>query len=110
MDVVFVPLSPFVWAPGRALVVAVGFLVVAVFLGLRRGLGLRSPALKAIVAVVAWVALAVNEYVARREGWNIRIDLLVFAPVLYGATAVGLVAWYREVRRGRESRGERSEG
>jgi hypothetical protein len=80
--------QPFVWHPGRALLVAVAFALVA--LGFRsRG---RRPLL---VAAAAWALFALLELIAWRERADIRVDLLVTWPALCLITAVCALAWVR---------------
>jgi hypothetical protein len=80
--------QPFVWHPGRALLVAVAFALVA--LGLRSG-G-RRPLL---VAAAAWALFALLELIAWRERADIRVDLLVTWPLLCLITAGCVLAWAR---------------
>ena len=75
MDWLYALAQPFVWHPGRALLVAVAFGLLA--LGLRyRG---RRPLL---VAAAAWTVFALLEFMAWRARADIRVDLLVTWPAL----------------------------
>jgi hypothetical protein len=83
--------QPFVWHPARALLVAVGFGLLALRFR-HRG---RLPLL---VAAAAWAVFAWLEFLAWRARANIRVDLLVTWPALCLVTAVSLVAWMRRRR------------
>lgn len=88
MDWLYGLAQPFVWHPGRALLVAAAFALVA--LGLRdRG---RRPLL---VAAAAWALFALLELMAWRERADIRVDLLVTWPALCLITAGCLLALAR---------------
>lgn len=92
MEILFAPFQPFVLAPWRALGVAVVFLLMSIDVTRRHGFHPYSAA-RVWVATAAWVLIAMNEYVARRNGWNIRIDLILLVPLLYLATLAGFVGW-----------------
>jgi hypothetical protein len=46
-----------------------------------------------------WLAYGYWEQMARDEGWNIRVDLLVGWPLLFGATTIALALFIRSVAR-----------
>jgi hypothetical protein len=80
--------QPFVWHPGRALVVAVAFAL--------PGLGLRDLGRRPLlVAAAAWALFALLELIAWRERADIRVDLLVTWPALCLITAGCLLTWVR---------------
>jgi hypothetical protein len=80
--------EPFVWHPGRAL-------LVAVVLGLL-GHGLRHRGGRSLlIAAAAWAVFALLELIAWRQRADIRVDLLVTWPALCLTTAVCLLAWAR---------------
>lgn len=94
--------QPFVWHPGRAFFVAVGWAILAVALPkvARRPLFLTAG---------AWSLFALLELEARRERSNIRIDLLITWPALCVLTLACLVvATRRIVARTVRRRGEAS--
>jgi hypothetical protein len=84
--------EPFVWHPARALLVAVGFGLLA--LGFP-----HRPRLPLLVAAAAWAVFAWLEFLAWRSQADIRVDLLVTWPTLCLITVGSLVAWMR--RRGK---------
>lgn len=80
--------QPFVGHPARAVIVALGWLLLASVL--------PKPARRPLfVASVAWVAFAVLEFEARRERADIRVDLLLTWPALCILTAVALAVSLR---------------
>ena len=90
MDWLYRWAQPFVWHPGRALLVALAFALLA--FGFRaRG---RRPLL---VAAAAWVVFAVMEFLAWRQRADIRVDLLVTWPVLCLVSVGAVVAWIRRL-------------
>jgi hypothetical protein len=66
--------QPFVWHPGRALLVAVGWLLL--------GLVVRPGRRAFLVAAAAWSIFAGLELMAWRQRADIRVDLLVTWPAL----------------------------
>src|SRR5437016_1713883 len=67
--------QPFVWHPARALLVALGWLLLALTLPSTE----RRPL---FITAVAWSVFALLELEAWRERANIRVDLLVTWPAL----------------------------
>ncbi len=90
MEILFAPIQPFIWAPWRCVAVAGALSVFASVVTHRRGIGLESPGIVTWAAVLAWLLFGVNEYYARKNGWDIRIDLLLGAPLLYLVTLTGV--------------------
>lgn len=80
--------QPFVWHPGRALLVAVALALVA--LSLRH----RGPR-PLLVAAAAWALFALLEFIAWRKRADIRVDLLVTWPALCLITAGCVLVWAR---------------
>ena len=92
--------QPFVWHPARALLVALGWLLVALTLPST----VRRPL---FISAVAWSVFALLELEAWRERANIRIDLLVTWPALCLLTVGCLFLTVRRiVTRGVRRRGE----
>jgi hypothetical protein len=84
--------QPFVWHPGRALIVGLALALLA--FGFRDRGGRRL-----FLAAAAWGVFALLELIAWRERADIRVDLLVTWPALCLVTAACLVAWlYRLVK------------
>jgi hypothetical protein len=77
---------PFVWHPGRALIVGLALALLAVGFRDRGGRGL-------FLAAAAWAVFALLEFIAWRERADIRVDLLVTWPALCLTTFACLVAW-----------------
>ncbi len=69
--------QPFVWHPGRALVV--GLVLALLAFGFRDRGGRRL-----ILAAAAWAVFALLELIAWHERADIRVDLLVTWPFLSG--------------------------
>jgi hypothetical protein len=82
--------QPFVWHPGRALLVALAFALLAFGFRARE----RRPLL---VATAAWVVFAVLEFLAWRQRADIRVDLLVTWPVLCLVSVGAVAAWIRRL-------------
>lgn len=85
---------PFVWHPGRALIVGLALALVAI--GFRDRGGRRL-----LLAAAAWAVFALLEFIAWRERADIRVDLLVTWLALCLVTVACVVAWlYRLVKPG----------
>lgn len=82
MDWLYVLAQPFVWHPGRALLVASGLLLLA--------LPIRSGRRPLLLATAAWILFGGLEFTAWRQRADIRVDLLITWPVLCLLTAACL--------------------
>ncbi len=82
MDWLYVLAQPFVWHPGRALLVAGGLLLVALLI--------RSGRRPLLLATAAWILFAGQEFTAWHERADIRVDLLITWPILCFLTAACL--------------------
>ena len=99
LDWLYTLAQPFVWHPGRALLVGLALALV--------GFGFRARGgRRLMLAAAAWAVFALLEFVAWRERADIRVDLLVTWPALCLVTTACLGAWgYRLMRRGETSNG-----
>ncbi len=80
IDILYAPAQPFVWHPLRACIPACIFFLFAILLFARRDSSARFvPFLLAITGAV-WILFGLNELVAKRHGWDIRVDLLFLWP------------------------------
>ena len=99
----FGPVQPFIRNPGLCFLVAGGFAVL-LFAGFavrqRQDVWLREilPAFP----VVVWVLYGLWEAEMRRQGANIRVDILLITPLLYLSVFAGLAPWYWHFKRGDE--------
>lgn len=91
MDYLSAIIGVFVWHPGRIAVVGGMFLVLVAWHYYVR----RRVCWSAILAALAWFGFAWWESLAKANGWNIRVDLIVIAPLLFVATGYGLVGAFR---------------
>jgi hypothetical protein len=82
MDWLYVLAQPFVWHPGRALLVASGLLLCALLI--------RSGRRPLLLATAAWILFAGQEFTAWRGRSDIRVDLLITWPILCFFTAACL--------------------
>ena len=100
LDWLYTLAQPFVWHPGRALMVGLALALV--------GFGFRARGgRRLILAAAAWAVFALLEFVAWRERADIRVDLLVTWPALCVVTAACLGTWmYRLVQRSPTARGD----
>ena len=76
------PVQPFIFHPERAYFMAKGF---AILLGVAiRRSGKVKPRIHVFMmsAALLWVLFGLNEHQAIEKGWNIRVDILLFWPVL----------------------------
>ena len=98
MELLFLPILLFVAVPPLALLPAAVF----GYRAYRRWFGARRGFVRLMVATVVWIAYAVYE--SSIYAWSqevvapIRVDLFLVAPLLYGATIVGITAW-RDIAR-----------
>jgi hypothetical protein len=93
LDWLYTLAQPFVWHPGRALLVSLALGLV--------GFGLRDRGGRRLfLAAAAWAVFAILEFIAWRERADIRVDLLVTWPALCLITAVCVATWaYRLSKR-----------
>jgi len=97
MELFVALIKPFVGHPGRAFVIAgLFFLILAIGLILRRNRNV-FPAMSLAAATLSWLLFGVMEAYAKGSGWNIRVDLLLTAPLLI---VISIVAVVQTVRRG----------
>ena len=85
--------SPFgllVWHPERIFWVAFFFLVVSGLYFI-----LQRKYWPCLIATFAWTAYIFWEQHCKNTGANIRVDLLLLAPVLFVISAYGLVSGFR---------------
>lgn len=93
VEVLYLPIQPFVWNPLACFAVAGGF---GVFWLLLRG---KHSTQSIAVAALAWTLFGFWKSYAHRTGANIRVDLLVLAPVIYIITILGIMRTVREFRK-----------
>ena len=89
MEILFAPLQPFIFHPGRIATMATVLFVV--FIG---AYFLRRRAWPILLASVVWALYVLWERHCMAQQYNIRVDLLVIAPVLYTITAGGLLVGF----------------
>ena len=85
----------FVWRPDRIAAVAGAFLILAVAAA---ALGRFNPRIRSwplFAAAALWALYAPYVSWAHRKGWNIRVDLLLFYPILLAASIAALMGCYR---------------
>lgn len=82
IQIFFAPMQPFVWNPVRAYLMAGGFaILLAVTILCAGGFKPRIHIL-ILAATLLWLFFGLNEYQAKQKGWDIRVDLLLFWPIL----------------------------
>lgn len=82
--------APAVWFqnhPERSLIIGGAFILLSAFANRGRGEKIKRPAL---IAGVAWLLYGINEFVANRQRADIRVDLVLFWPVLLIVTGASL--------------------
>ena len=89
----------FVWRPDRIALVAGAFLILAVAAAVLGRFNHRFRSWPLFAAAALWALYAPYEGLARKKGWNIRVDLLLFYPVLLAVSIAALVGSYRWKRR-----------
>jgi len=82
-------MHPFIMHPERIALVAILLLVVSICFSTA-----QRRAWPTIIAGAGWAVFAMWEWYCKSRGYNIRIDLLVIAPVLYALTAWGLLSMF----------------
>ena len=83
IELLFVPIQPFVWQPERAFMAALVFLAFFVIAVVMHKGAIRIKELWPLLAAFAfWLLFALNEYIAHANKTNIRIDLLAFGPFI----------------------------
>lgn len=88
MGFLFVLLQPFIGHPGRIAVVAVVLAIVAGLLFFAR----RRAAWPITIAATMWALFAPWEWYCTVQRYNIRVDLLLIAPVLLVFTVGGAIS------------------
>src|SRR6266542_5415109 len=84
----------FVWRPDRIGAVAGAFLILALATAV---LGRSNPRFRSwplFAAAALWALYAPYESWAHRKGWNIRVDLLLFYPILLAVSIAALAGCY----------------
>ena len=99
MDLILVPLQLFVGHPGAAIILAVAFAAPCFM----RGYSGRSKKILGAVAVV-WFAYAgweayITSWRSPTGDMAIRVDMLLFGPVLLLATLIGITTAIRGYKR-----------
>lgn len=54
------------------------------------------------LAAVAWFLFGLNEYYAKKHGWNIRVDLLLSWPLMAIGTIACLFFWLKMILKDRK--------
>ena len=95
LQILFSPIQPFVGHPERAFIMAGVFVILLVASAIRAE-GFKPRIHRIILmAVVLWVLFGLNENQAKAKGWDIRVDLLLFYPVLF---VLSISAAWRGIR------------
>ena len=82
LKILFGPMQPLIGHPERAYVIAAAFAILAAVAIFADG-GFRPRIhVFGLGTVLLWVLFGLHEHQARQQGWNIRVDLLLFWPVL----------------------------
>jgi hypothetical protein len=105
-QVLFWLASPFVMHPELTFVVAALFAVLLVASPLRTERFRPRYHVTMLIAMVAWIMFGLNEFQARANGWNIRVDLLFGLPILLAVTLVAAWTSIDFWRRRESGRGE----
>jgi len=95
LQIFFSPIRPFVWHSERAYLMAGGFAVLFGISVFRAGGFKPRIHILILAAVLLWILFGLNEYQAKQKGWDIRVDLLFFGPVLL---VVSVASAWRGVR------------
>ena len=103
-DLFFAPIQPFVWNPTACFMMASGFGVLLLLSFGQEQMPGRPWVWGFLVPVAAWVAFGWYEGEMRRQGMNIRIDLLFLTPLLYLVTVIGIGLWIGTWMRGLRGR------
>jgi hypothetical protein len=85
----------FVWQPGRVAAVAGAFLLAFIACVVLERINHRFRSWPLFAATVLWGLYALWEWLAFEKRWNIRVDLLLIYPLLFGASITALVLSYR---------------
>jgi hypothetical protein len=85
----------FVWEPGRVAVVAGAFLLTFIACAALERSNRRFRSWPLFATAALWGLYALWEWLAFEKRWNIRVDLLLIYPLLFGASVTALVLSYR---------------
>ena len=83
----------FVWQPLRGYAVAGCFATLLGFSFIVNRQFKKILHLPAALACVAWFLFGLNEFIAKVNGWDIRIDLLLFWPGILLLSGVCTIVW-----------------
>jgi hypothetical protein len=86
VELFFAPIQPFIWHPERIAVVAAAFFAATVFFLIAK----RRFVWWLVVAAASWALFAVWERYCTIQKYDIRVDLMLIAPVLYSITIGGV--------------------
>jgi hypothetical protein len=90
MNIIFLPIQPFVWHPGRIAAMAGIFLLIFVLLLLSRFHTRKLNPWPMLIPTVGWSLFALWEAHCMAREYNIRVDLLFVSPVLLFGTLAGI--------------------
>lgn len=93
IELLYMPIQPFVWHPERAFFIALIFLIMLIVIFLRKRKNQRIKIWATALAVIIWVIFGVNEYFAYINRWDIRIDLLILTPLVFIISAISIFVW-----------------
>lgn len=99
LQMLFVTATPFLKHPELASVMAAFFVVLSGVSWLRSHKFKCGQQILLLITAVSWVLFGMNEFIAKAQGWDIRVDLLVTWPALCILTIASLWAgWLRRER------------
>lgn len=84
--------QPFIFHPERAYFTAVAFAILLAVAVRRSGEFKPSIHIFMMLGVLLWMLFGLNEHQAMANGWNIRVDILLFWPVLFVVTVAS--TWF----------------
>lgn len=82
LKIFFGPMQPLVSHPERAYMIAGAFAVLIALSIFSTGGFKPRIHVPMLGTALLWVLFGLNEYNAMQKGWNIRVDLLLFWPIL----------------------------
>ena len=94
IEILYMPIQPFIWHPERAFLVAIIFFVMLSVMFLRKKKNKKVMLWPTMAAIVIWCIFGVNEYFAKINQWDIRVDLLILMPLVLFVSLFSIFTWY----------------
>lgn len=109
LSFIYIPGSPFLEHPERALLIAGGFGLLLAVSVLRAGLLRRTTQVGVVVATCVWILFGSAEQQMQGHGYNIRVDYLFTWPVVLATSVIAIALVLRDLTASQSTRVDNTE-